>query len=91
MADASPASRRPGMPTKCPAADFRDANGQALAYLYSRENPTEALQPKMLTKDEARRSPSTSRGWLSCLGTRIATSRVDRKHGSLRASDVELG
>jgi hypothetical protein len=32
-----------------------DANGQALAYLYSRENPTEALQAKMLTKDEARR------------------------------------
>jgi hypothetical protein len=33
----------------------RDANGQALAYLYSRDNPTEALQAKMLTKDEARR------------------------------------
>jgi hypothetical protein len=33
----------------------RDANGQALAYLYSRENPTEALQAKMLTPDEARR------------------------------------
>src|SRR5262249_17768316 len=32
----------------------RDANGQALPYL-SRENETEALQPKMLTKDEARR------------------------------------
>jgi hypothetical protein len=32
----------------------RDANGQALAYLYSPE-PTEALQAKMLTKDEARR------------------------------------
>jgi hypothetical protein len=32
-----------------------DASGQALAYLYSRENPTEALQAKMLTKDEARR------------------------------------
>jgi hypothetical protein len=32
-----------------------DANGQALAYLYSRDNPTEALQAKMLTKDEARR------------------------------------
>jgi hypothetical protein len=31
----------------------RDANGQALAYLYSRDNPTEALQAKMLTKDEA--------------------------------------
>jgi hypothetical protein len=33
----------------------RDANGQALAYLYSRENATEALQAKMLTPDEARR------------------------------------
>jgi hypothetical protein len=33
----------------------RDANGQALTYLYSRDNPTEALQAKMLMKDEARR------------------------------------
>jgi hypothetical protein len=33
----------------------RDADGQALAYLYSRDNPTEALQAKMLTEDEARR------------------------------------
>jgi hypothetical protein len=33
----------------------RDAIGQALAYVYSRDNPTEALQAKMLTKDEARR------------------------------------
>ena len=33
----------------------RDANEQALACLYSRDNPTEALQAKMLTKDEARR------------------------------------
>jgi hypothetical protein len=33
----------------------RDAGGQALAYLYSRDNPTETLQAKMLTKDEARR------------------------------------
>jgi hypothetical protein len=33
----------------------RDANGQALAYLYSRDNPTEALQAKMLTKDGVRR------------------------------------
>jgi hypothetical protein len=32
-----------------------DATGQALAYLYSRDNPTEALQAKMLTADEARR------------------------------------
>jgi hypothetical protein len=33
----------------------RDANGQALAYLYSRDNPVEAQQAKMLTADEARR------------------------------------
>jgi hypothetical protein len=33
----------------------REANGQALAYLYSRDNPTEALQANVLTKDEARR------------------------------------
>jgi hypothetical protein len=31
----------------------RDANGQAIAYLYARENEAEALQAKMLTKDEA--------------------------------------
>jgi hypothetical protein len=33
----------------------RDANGQALAYLYSRDNEAEARQAKVLTKDEARR------------------------------------
>jgi hypothetical protein len=33
----------------------RDATGQALAYLYSRENEAEARQAKVLTKDEARR------------------------------------
>jgi hypothetical protein len=33
----------------------RDANGQALAYLYSRENEDEARQAKVLTVDEARR------------------------------------
>jgi hypothetical protein len=32
-----------------------DANGQALAYLYSRDNDAEARQAKVLTKDEARR------------------------------------
>jgi hypothetical protein len=32
----------------------RDANGQALAYI-SRDNEAEALQAKVLTKDEARR------------------------------------
>jgi hypothetical protein len=33
----------------------RDANGQALAYVYSRVDPTEAHQAKTLTADEARR------------------------------------
>jgi K+/H+ antiporter YhaU regulatory subunit KhtT len=33
----------------------RDANGQALVYLCSRDNEDEARQAKVLTKDEARR------------------------------------
>jgi hypothetical protein len=33
----------------------RDANKQALAYLYSHNNDAEARQAKVLTKDEARR------------------------------------
>jgi hypothetical protein len=33
----------------------RDATGQALAYLYSRQDPTEAHQAKVLTVDEGRR------------------------------------
>jgi hypothetical protein len=33
----------------------RDASGQALVYLYSRDNPSDARQAKVLTADEARR------------------------------------
>jgi hypothetical protein len=33
----------------------RDANGQALAYLYGRANEADARQAKTLTNDEARR------------------------------------
>jgi hypothetical protein len=33
----------------------RNANRQALAYIYSRNNEDEARQAKVLTKDEARR------------------------------------
>jgi hypothetical protein len=33
----------------------RDANGQTLAFVYSRDSEVEALQAKVLTKDEARR------------------------------------
>jgi hypothetical protein len=34
---------------------IRDANGQALAYVYSRATETDAMQAKVLTDDEARR------------------------------------
>jgi hypothetical protein len=33
----------------------RDATGQALAYLYSRDTEADARQAKVLTNDEARR------------------------------------
>jgi hypothetical protein len=44
-------ARRPGAERLCRPG----ANGQALAYLYSRDNDAEAWQAKVLTKDEARR------------------------------------
>ena len=37
----------------------RDANGQALAHIYSRDNEAEALQAKVLTKDEGGGSPQS--------------------------------
>jgi hypothetical protein len=37
---------------------FCDANGQSLAYVYSRENPNDAPMAKVLTEDEARRIAS---------------------------------
>jgi hypothetical protein len=46
----------------------RDANGQALAYLYSRDNDAEALQAKVLTKDGARRIAVNITWCRSCLG-----------------------
>jgi hypothetical protein len=57
MADGSSrASPRPGAPTKVAGGYVvRDATGQALAYLYARENEAEARQAKVLTSDEARR------------------------------------
>ena len=38
----------------------RDANGQSLVYVYSRDNEAEALQAKVLTKGEARAASSWS-------------------------------
>jgi hypothetical protein len=48
-------SRRFPAPWRAGGYVVRDANGQALAYIYSRENEDEARQAKVLTKDEARR------------------------------------
>ena len=39
---------------------MRDANGQSLAYVYSRENPNDAHMAKVLTEDEARRIASNT-------------------------------
>jgi hypothetical protein len=38
-----------------PEVELRDANGRALAYVYSRANAADAMQAKVLTEDEARR------------------------------------
>jgi hypothetical protein len=53
----------------------RDANGQALAYIYSRENEAEARQAKVLTTDEARRIAANIARLPVLLGK--AVSRID--------------
>jgi hypothetical protein len=56
MADGSRRFPPPWSADKIPGGYVvRDANGQALAYIYSRYNEDEARQAKVLTKDEARR------------------------------------
>jgi hypothetical protein len=63
MAEPSRRSPAPWRADKVPRSYVvRDANGQALAYLYSRDNDAEARQAKVLTKDEARRKPARSSG-----------------------------
>jgi hypothetical protein len=62
----------------------RDANGQALAYVYSRGNEAEARQAKVLTADEARRSALTSRDCPSC-SARVSRRAERRGHDDERA------
>ena len=47
----------------------RDANGQALAYVYSRATETDAMQAKVLTDDEARRVAANIARLPQLLGT----------------------
>jgi hypothetical protein len=56
MADGSRRFPPPWRADKIPSGYVvRDVNGQAIAYVYSRETEAEALQAKVLTADEARR------------------------------------
>jgi hypothetical protein len=56
MAEAPRRFPAPWRPDKIPGGYVvRDANGQALAFVYSRDGDAEARQAKVLTKDEARR------------------------------------
>jgi hypothetical protein len=58
----------------------RDANDQAIAYVYSRANPANAMQTKVLTEDEARiavniaKLPTLLRGRNDMTGTRGSVS-----------------
>ena len=65
----------------------RDANGQALAYLYSRDNDAESRQAKVLTKDEARRIAVNVDQAAASAHPRL-TSKIPRPPGFPTASDV---
>jgi hypothetical protein len=68
MADAPRRFPSPCRADKIPGGGYvvLDANGQELAYIYSRATLVEAMQAKLLTADEARRIALTSRGCRSC-------------------------
>jgi hypothetical protein len=57
----------------------RDANGQALAYVYCRANEAEAMQAKVLTEDEAR--PRRQRREAGCWPL-LGRKGPCRSHGS---------
>jgi len=69
MADGSRRFPPPWRPDKISGGYVvRDANGQALAYLYSRDNDAEARQARCSRRTRRDGSPSTSRGLPELLG-----------------------
>ena len=54
-----------------------DANGQSLAYVYSRENPNDAHMAKVLTEDEARRIASNIAKLTNLLGKALPDDAVN--------------
>jgi hypothetical protein len=62
----------------------RDANGQALAYIYSRENEAEARQANVLTADEARRIADNIARLPELVGGRATAGRRAGASASIR-------
>ena len=54
-----------------------DANGQSLAYVYSRENPNDAHMAGVLTEDEARRIASNIAKLPTLLGKALPDDAVN--------------
>jgi hypothetical protein len=65
----------------------RDANGQALAYVYGRPNEAEAMEPKALTEDEAHRVAVNMARLPALLGDFPAGLEAARSQGPLPPRD----
>ena len=84
MADAPRRFPPPWRADKIPGGYVvRDANGQAIAYIYSRDNEAEARQAKVVTKDEARRVVINIARLPELLG-KGERARLNRKVGAER-------
>ena len=64
----------------------RDANGQALVYVYSRDNDAEALQARVLTEDEARRIAVNVARLPDLLGKRDGSGRATPRRLAIPAA-----
>jgi hypothetical protein len=62
----------------------RDANGQALVYIYSRDNEADALQAKVLSKDKVRRIAIKRREGAGAIEAQLPCSRQRHAIPNLR-------